>query len=323
MQIERPKYRCELRDKRKKEEHIVYAIGHTSLYLRFGRDAMIKGRNAWYVPPSEQRDYKLIYSCNFSLMRAKMHNAPKLLFDFSYDQYMTKKNKHYTASHFTNFYGCNRKDNLPFHIHICNADPKEGSIQELSKLMPNFNDLDCPLEVHRECYSELYPSKNLLYLTPYSPYVLTKYNPDDVLVIGAVVDYGLDGAITYNKAKKLGIRTAWLPLSRCVNWGVQPKNLPINIVCNIIRDFKNCGNWEKALAHVPKRLCKQPRQERHRIHELIGNACKSAGITPHLTWDEVRDQTRALDHATATQRSNPFRRTADVDVERKQIDFFK
>lgn len=213
----------------------------------------------------------------------------------------------YTASHFMHFCASNRRDQHPFDVHICNADPRTRSMDVLLKRMPSLMSPSSPIDVHQECYSDLYPHKNLLYLTPYSPNILEKYNPNDIYVIGAVIDYGYHGPITLNNAKKLGIRTASLPIHRYMNWGGREKNLPINIMGDIIRDFKNTRDWDVALKHVPIRLRKQPRQERHLLHRIIQKAADSNSGMPHITWNEVRDQTRAIDDATANGLPNPFK----------------
>lgn len=242
-----------------------------------------------------------------------MFNDQKLVFDFAYDEYMIKKFCHYTSSHFVRFFADNRQNNRPFDLHITNANSDGYCMQHLEALVPNLYGNDCPVDVHRECFTDLYPHKNLVYLTPYSPQVLTEYNPDDIYVIGAIVDYGYHGSVTMAKAKKMGIRTAYPPISRYMNWGARAKNLPINIIGNILLDFKNTTEWTKALEHIPQRLRRQPRQERPNLHKIIDKITDPRGEMPRNSWDMVRDQTRLLDNAKAKGLPNPFKRQPEID----------
>lgn len=57
-----------------------------------------------------------------------------------------------------------------------------------------------------------------LYLTPDSRTDLLEYNPDDVYIIGGIVETAGDVPYTLTKAKKLGIRHARLPTKRTVGY---------------------------------------------------------------------------------------------------------
>lgn len=315
-------HRQNVRDSRAKEEHIVYGLGNTSLLLRINRDPVTKTLDWRYVLhliDHERRRWSsnnvlcffLLHFFPFRQLQERHLGGQKLIIDFSFDNFMTKKFCHYTASHFKHFFGHNRQNFHPFDVHICNWDDQSLTAKHAVNLIPSLLDEDSPVDVHRKCYSEVFPRDQLLYLTPYSPHVLTEYNPNDIYVIGAVVDYGYDGPITLSKAKKLGIRTAYPPISRYMDWGIRAKNLPINIVGEIMLDFKNTQDWTISLEHVPQRLRKQPRQERHMLHKIINEVTDPRGELPRMSWDTVRDETRAIDDATAKGMSNPFKRPVE------------
>ncbi len=57
-----------------------------------------------------------------------------------------------------------------------------------------------------------------LYLTPDSRTDLLEYNPDDVYIVGGIVETAGDVPYTLTKAKKLGIRHARLPTKRTVGY---------------------------------------------------------------------------------------------------------
>lgn len=255
-------------------------------------------------------------------MRAKILDAPTIIFDFGYDEFMIKKYLYSIVRQFEYLYSANRKDQLPFHIQICNAKSNSRSMKVLKSMMPSVEDDYTPIDMHSGCYTELHSLDKLVYLTPYSPNLLNEYNPDDVYIIGALIDRGWHGAITTAKVKRQGIRTAWLPLSRYMDWGNCPKCLPINILCDILREAKRCRDWQKAMQLIPQRLRKQPRQERHMLHKIIGDVTERDGRMPRIHWNEVRDNTRATDglrdpFKTATANDDglrsPFKTANDID----------
>lgn len=252
------------------------------------------------------------------MIRARWLNAPKLLVDCSYENLMSKKYLCYAIAQIMHLHGTNRKDPLPFDVHICNADPNSHSMRELQKRIPNIMDKDCSVVMHRECYSDLYPLKNLVYLSPYSPHILREYNPEDVYVVGAVIDDGRKGPISMTKAKQLGIRTAWLPINYYLDQTHHASKLPINIVIDILREYKNTENWVKAFAHVPQRMRKPLRQEHHMLHKVIDNVLDARDNMPRLSWDDILDQTRAMDDVTADSKYNRFKLVATDAVDAQE-----
>lgn len=246
-------------------------------------------------------------------MRAKMLGAPKLVFDFSFGQYMEKKHCNSSTEQFIHFHGSNRKSQQPFDVHITNAPRNSTKLLYLQSLMPNILEDSCPIEVHSKCYSELYPRENLVYITPYSRTVLTEYNSNDIYVVGAMVDNGNFGPMVMANAKRLGIRTAWLRIYQLTDWGKTTRNLPINIIGNILLDFKNWNDWYKALEHIPQRMRKPPRSERHHLHRVINTVTDPRDELPPMQWEDIRDQTRAMDDAKSRALANPFRRSMDDD----------
>lgn len=222
--------------------------------------------------------------------------------------------QNYTAAHFKYFYVDNRKNLRPFDVQLCNVNTKSGSAKHLLKLMPNLLDENAPFDVFRQCYSDLYPREKLVYLTPYSPNVLENYNPDDVYVIGAVIDHGYNGPITLTKAKELGIRTAWLPIRLHMSWNHHGSKLPLNQAGNILLDYKNTRDWRKSFQHVAPRLQTAPRHERHELHKMLHEAEETHGEMPRFNWTKIRDETRVMADAANKGIRHPFKQLLDRDA---------
>lgn len=115
-------------------------------------------------------------------------------------------------------------------------------------------DTDFPINVHQESYLDLFPKERLVYLTPHCHNDLTTYNPDDIYIIGAMVDKVHNDPISLAKAKKHNLRMARLPLDKYFLWGSgSGKSLTLNQMTNIMLEIKSTGDWNKALRFVPKR----------------------------------------------------------------------
>ena len=69
-----------------------------------------------------------------------------------------------------------------------------------------------PEKLTTKSYLDLFPRKRLVYLSPDSKEVLWKYNPDDVYIIGGLVDLDYKSKESLAIAKQQGIRHARLPM---------------------------------------------------------------------------------------------------------------
>lgn len=194
-------------------------------------------------------------------------NGPKIVFDMDYDGQMSTKLRRYTALHLKNGIADNRNSHSPFAPYLCNVNMKAETMKQVQTLIPNIQSAKYPIQLEEKCFTEMFPKEQLIYVTPYSPNVLKDYDANDIFVIPGILDYGFGGPVTMAKAKQLGIRTAYFPLNRYLNWGRGSKGLPLNIITNILLDFKNTRDWKIALRHVPARKLRSMRRERHDVNK--------------------------------------------------------
>lgn len=198
------------------------------------------------------------------LWRAKMLGEQKIIFDCSFDETMTKKIASSVSRQMITASGNNRRTTRPFDIHICNLDSQTKLAKHLLHNMPNI--LQSPLECHEECFTKLYPKDNFIYLTPYSPNVLREYNPADTYIIGGLIEKNYASDAANSRAKQLGIRSAWFPVNKYLNWGSADKGIPLNITIDILLEFKNSRDWRNALKCTPKRKSVIKRASRSLAH---------------------------------------------------------
>lgn len=120
-------------------------------------------------------------------MRA-MQFSPKIVLDCSYDDDMTKREAECTAKQLMLTFAENRINDDPFDLHICNANLDGACMRSLRRHIPTMLNPEFPLNVHQDCFTNIFQKENLVYLTPHCRTDLDAYNADDIYIIGALVD---------------------------------------------------------------------------------------------------------------------------------------
>ncbi|KAH8297427.1 hypothetical protein KR044_011710, partial [Drosophila immigrans] len=239
---------AEIRKERAENDHIIYGLAHTSMFLRI-YDTTI---NHWQ---------------NNRLTRA-MQFAPKLVLDCSYDQHMNNRESSYAAKQLMLCFAENRQNDQPFDLHYCSTNFKGNCMQILKRYIPTMLNPEFPMNVHSECFTEVFPKKQLVYLTPHCREDLVSYDPDDIYIVGAMVDTVNNEPLSLAKAKRLGLRMARLPLDRYLQWGAgSGKSLTLNQMISIMLDLKNTGDWNTALQHVPRRKVTDYNSDRQALNK--------------------------------------------------------
>ncbi|KAG4073744.1 hypothetical protein HA402_000968 [Bradysia odoriphaga] len=190
---------------------------------------------------------------NYRLWRA-VQLGEKLIFDCSYDEYMTRHEAKSAANQLAWSFTDNRRDTEPFDLHFCNVNFSSVTMQQLERNIPTMRDEKFPMHLHETSYVDLFPKEQLVYLTPHCDNDLTEYDPGMIYIIGAMVDKGGQGPLSFEKAKALDLKMARLPLDQYLNWEKgSSKCLTLDQMVKIMLDLKRTGKWEVALRHAPKR----------------------------------------------------------------------
>lgn len=177
----------------------------------------------------------------------------KLVFDCSYDEYMSIGEAKDTGKQLSLCFASNRKHKRPYDLHLCNIRSDGPTMQTLHKFIPTMYDKAFPLNLHEKCYTEVFPKEKLVYLTPHADETLDEFNPHDIYIIGSFVDKDKTEPLSLAKAKQAGVRMARLPIEKYLDWGVGKKCLTLNQICNIMLDLRCTRDWNQALRHVPRR----------------------------------------------------------------------
>ena len=110
----------------------------------------------------------------------------------------------------------NRDCDQPFAMHLTNYKPPNEKYHIIMEnALPEVIKNNCPEIFTEKCYTELFPKENLVYLSPDSRNLL-KYNPNDIYIMGGLVDRSIERNASLAKAESKNIRHARLPLREIV-----------------------------------------------------------------------------------------------------------
>ncbi|KAK3922503.1 WD repeat-containing protein 43 [Frankliniella fusca] len=180
-----------------------------------------------------------------------VQEGQKVIIDCSYESEMDEPRIKNTARQIISCCVINRGDRRPFSLHLCNLNKDSRLMYYLRRIDPGF-EIDAPIGLHSNSYLNIFDREKLLYLTPHAQNTV-EYNPDDIYILGGLVDKNLE-PLSNKKALKEKIRFASLPLDKYLKWKLGSKNLCINHVFKTLLTVKNTGDWKKAIEEsVPKR----------------------------------------------------------------------
>ncbi|XP_058119890.1 mitochondrial ribonuclease P protein 1 homolog [Anopheles ziemanni] len=231
-QEEIAKRREELMKATAENDHIVYGLFHNTMFLRIYDSTVDHFHNN-----------RLIQAMQFGI---------NLVIDCSYDEYMNDKEMRNTAKQLMLCFAQNRAHPEPFNIHHCNVDYRKTTMKQLEKHLVQIHQPEFPFNITERSYLDLFPKERLVYLTPHCKNDLTEFNPDDIYIIGAMVDKSSQEAVSLGKAKKLGLRMARLPLDNYFQFK-SGKSLTLDQMVMIMLELKGSNDFGKALQFVPRR----------------------------------------------------------------------
>lgn len=154
-------------------------INEESHHLRYGLNNNTMFHRVYRTKMSHYFNSKLISAMMF---------GEKLVFDCGFESHMTTTEISSCAKQFIFSFGKNRENIDPFDIILCNIDLKGELIKRIYSFLPTMNEPGFPLTYTTKSYLELFPKKDLIYLTPHTNNVMSNFIPDKIYIIGAIVD---------------------------------------------------------------------------------------------------------------------------------------
>ncbi|XP_006143794.1 tRNA methyltransferase 10 homolog B isoform X2 [Tupaia chinensis] len=183
------------------------------------------------------------------LLEAK-HSGPRLCIDLSMTHHMSKKELSRLAGQIRRLYGSNRKADRPFWICLTGFTTDSPLYEECLRMNDGFSSY--LLDVTEEDCFDVFPLETLVYLTPDSEHTLEDVDPNQVYILGGLVDESIQKKVTFQKAQEYSVKTARLPIQEYMVRHPNGKNyhseiLAINQVFDILSAYFETHNWPEAL----------------------------------------------------------------------------
>ena len=211
---------------------IVYSQSRNSIFQRFTK-------------------MKMMHWDEYHVFRAMMSSdwSQDLVIDLSFYNsmnYREQKSLAYRELAYATRY--NRECPEPFHLHFTNFDAE--TMTHVVDAKPNLSDNDSPDTFTEKCFTELFDPSRLVYLSPNSK-DFYQYDPDDVCIIGGLVDHSIQSKASLAKAKSLSIRHAKIPTKPILGFECV---LNVETMVAIMLDYRRTRDWNYALRWVPPRF---------------------------------------------------------------------
>eukprot|EP00127_Corallochytrium_limacisporum_P002325 Clim_evm113s109 gene=Clim_evmTU113s109 len=174
-------------------------------------------------------------------------NKTSVVLDLMAVHVMTDSETSKVLSQVSRCYSINRRMEQPFQYHVTSLETVKN------KLPQNYVNWDC--QKHDADYLDVFRDRkqNIIYLTSDSPNVLQEFNPEDVLIIGGLVDHNRLKDYTVRHANEVGVKTARLPIRENLTYPLR-EVLSIPHVYDILAHFQKSRDWKQALeAGIPPR----------------------------------------------------------------------
>ena len=197
-----------------------------------------------------------------SLTSQKMRHAclfgHKLVVDMDYEKRLPISLSLSVTRSICKLYSVNRfQIEQPFDLWLCNVDMNDNSMKRMDQYLPNWNKTSSFLSFHQQSYLDLFPRKDLVYITPFAKHILD-YNPDDIYVIPGLSNHIVkDDYLFYKSTHPDGIRTARIPFTEHVLWKPNFRIVvTLDMIASILSQFSLTNNWSSTLNNCCSRLIK-------------------------------------------------------------------
>uniref|UniRef100_A0A2M3ZJ33 tRNA (guanine(9)-N(1))-methyltransferase n=1 Tax=Anopheles braziliensis TaxID=58242 RepID=A0A2M3ZJ33_9DIPT len=166
--------------------------------------------------------------------------------DLSFDSMMIDKDVAKCVKQLLRMYTLNRRAACPVPLHFTGI-VADGAVQRHLSRYDGYEHWD--VKVSSSQLLDIFPRDRLLYLTSESENVLERLEPNDVYVIGGLVDHNRHKGHCLRLAQELGVRHARLPLAEHVVIKTRTI-LTINQVFEIMLHIHAGRDWQSTLLEV-------------------------------------------------------------------------
>lgn len=180
-----------------------------------------------------------------------VQNSFQICLDCSFESYMTAKEVNSLALQIRYCYATNKRSKHPCGMVITSVTGETRSLIEKVSGWEQwhkraFTLTDATLEDHYKDRMD-----RIVYLTSDAEEVLSDLDDSKIYVIGGIVDRNRLKGIAKNRADKLGVTTARLPIDQYLRKMEATRVLTCNHVCDLLLAYRDNGkDWRKAFLQV-------------------------------------------------------------------------
>lgn len=238
----------------------VPVISKNALKRQIRREKIEANKETWKKIQKEKRKKRKQESVSEStknpdrmpVITENINLKGRIFIDIGFIELMNEKELKSFCSQLMRCYALNRRFSYRFKLAV--SDSSQERLNTIRFYMRDFDKWN--LDVIDSLSEEANTSK-VVYLTADSPNVLEHLEEDCAYVIGGLVDHNRFKSICYDKASKLNIATARLPILENINLQGS-RVLTIVNVFEVLLQYLQSTDWKKALElSIPKRKLKQ------------------------------------------------------------------
>lgn len=188
----------------------------------------------------------------------KSSNFLKVAVDLDFDDLMTDRDISKCVKQCLRIYTINRRSEQPCKLFFTGIK-EGGKIHECFKKNDGYEHWD--LGWHFKPHNDVFPKKQVVYLTADSEEILDKLEEDTHYVIGGIVDHNHHKGLCFDRAEKNGLKTARLPLNENVDMKTRSV-LSTYHVFELLLKVSQGKNWTEAILDtIPMRKGAKPKNE--------------------------------------------------------------
>jgi len=181
-------------------------------------------------------------------LRKSFGSGIKVCLDFQFEDFMIEKELNHLANQAKRVYSSNKAAHLPFDLHFINLKKHSKTYKLCCDKNTGFGEY--MLTFSDQAVNDLFPTENIVYLSPDSEHTLTELCPDTVYVIGGLVDDSVKKDTSQQYCENANISSARLPISENMSRaekGSYKQILTINQVFDILLKYHQTKDWKTAL----------------------------------------------------------------------------
>ncbi|XP_075168576.1 tRNA (guanine(9)-N(1))-methyltransferase Trmt10A [Haematobia irritans] len=235
------------------------------------------------------------------LKAGEIENPLRIAIDLDCDDMMNERDMAKCVKQCLRIYTINRRSECPVQLHFTGIKT-DGNIHRVLKKNDGWENWH--LKYHfDETHLQAFHNKELIYLTSESDVVLDSLVPENVYVIGGLVDHNHHKNFCHDRATKAGLKTARLPLGEYVDMKTRAVLTTFHVFEILVRVAEGKSWSDAILQTIPPRKGAKAKQvincadkdddevNEYRDHLNVGNdTSENKNVCVEKTYEEAEEK---------------------------------